>query len=147
MAPAGTYSGDPAENATFSVGMQYNKSGTNPQGKITLAVPQLDGSIWYVQSNSISSMNVTGTTDKSSTIYTKASIYSVKNGVTTTIDGGSTLRLDVFDKGGSTSGDEVGFTVLSSKGSTLFYSNRWALLNNVWKTRTQPLIAGAVAVT
>ncbi|MFZ5854973.1 MAG: S8 family serine peptidase [Chloroflexota bacterium] len=145
-APAGTYSGDLAEDVTFSVGMQYNKSGTNPQGKITLAIPQADGSIVYVKSNSISSMKVTGTTDKTATIYTKASVYRVDGGVVTTLDGGATLRLDVLDKAGGTTLDEVGFTVLSSKTSTLFYSNRWVLDSSVWKTRTQTLVIGTITI-
>jgi len=145
-APAGTYSGDLSEDVTFSVGMQYNKSGTNPQGKITLAIPQTDGSIVYVKSNSISSMKVTVATDKTATIYTKASIYRVNGGVVTTLDGGATLRMDVFDNVASTTLDEVGFTVLSSKTSTLAYSNRWVLESSVWKTRTQLLLSGSIGI-
>ena len=97
-----------------------------PQGKITLAIPQVDGSIIYVKSNSISSMNVTGTTDRSATIYTKASIYRVDGIAVTTLDGGATLRMDVVDyASGGLLNDEVGFTVLSSKTSDLRFSNRW----------------------
>jgi hypothetical protein len=146
MAPAGTYGVTLGANPTFSVGMQYNKSGTNPQGKITLAIPQSDGSIIYVKSNSISSMSVTGTTTKNATIYTKAAIYQVSGTTVTTLDGGATLRMDVIDVPGGPTGDEVGFTVLSSKTSTMRFSNRWILDNNVWQTKTQALATGIVGI-
>ena len=149
VAPAGTYSGDASEEVTFSVGLQYNKSGTNLQGKASLAIPQMDGSIVYVKSNSLSSMKVVTTNgDKTSTIYTKASIYRVNGGAVTSIDGNVTFRVDVFDKNGlvNTTDDEVGFTVLSSKGSTLYYSNRWVLTEkNAWQTKTQTF-TGSISV-
>ncbi len=128
---AGTYKG--TGDACFSVGMTYNKSGTNLQGKITLAVPQSDG-VLYIKSTSISSMAVTQVTltKKTSTIYTKSAVYKVlTNGSVVTVDGNVTLRLDVSDDGTS---DGVGFTVLSSKDSTLYYSNNWALSGGAWQT-------------
>ena len=82
---------------------------------------------------------------RSSTIYTKASISRVHSGTVTALDGNVTLRMDVLDYSNSTP-DEVGFTVLSSKDSNLFYSNRWILDSNVWKTRTQLLASGVVAI-
>jgi len=138
-AAAGRYSGDTSEEVAFSVGLQYTKSGANLQGKAALAIPQADGSIVYVKSNSISSMKVTGATDKTSTIYTKASIYRVDDGTVATIEGNVTLRVDVVDVAGGSTGDEVGFTVLSSKSSELFYSNRWVYDSGkkVWQTKTQ----------
>jgi hypothetical protein len=66
------------------------------------------------------------------TIYTKASIYSVSpSGTQTSIDGNVTLRVDAHE-GCTTSpscsgsgGDTIGFTVLSSKDGSLYYSNNW----------------------
>jgi len=78
---------------------------------------------------------VTSSSPKSATIYTKASIYTDLNGTTTGIDGNVTLRVDGLD---SSSGDSIGITVLSTKDSTLYYSNNWVLdtskTPNVWKT-------------
>ena len=138
---AGTYSvdglGAGEEAVTYSIGMKYNKGGTNPQGKITLSIQQSDGVIW-VKSNSITSMSVTGTNDKNATIYTKATIYKVLNdGSTVTIDGNVTLRMDIVEYQSGTLTDRVGFTVLSSKTSELYYSNNWVLVGNVWKTQMQ----------
>jgi len=131
-AAAGTYAGS-ASNVTYSIGMTYNKSGANLQGKITVAIPQTGGSVIYVKSNSISSMAVTGVPgNKNSTIYTKATVYQVMgNGSQVTIDGNVTLRVDALD---NTMSDGVGFTVLSSKDSTLYYSNNWLLSSGTWKT-------------
>ncbi|MEK6273401.1 MAG: MBG domain-containing protein, partial [Actinomycetota bacterium] len=146
LVPRGTYAGDLDEDATFSIGMQYTSKGTNLKGKITLYVPQADGSIILVKSNSISSMKVTGTTTKTSTVYTKASISRLDGGVVTAIEGNVTLRVDVLEPSTGPANSEVGFTVLSTSNSRLFYSNRWVLENNVWKTKTQTLEAGAIDI-
>ena len=87
------------------------------------------------------------------TIYTKASIYKVANGVLTSVDGGVTLRVDAHEGCGTspgcsgTGGDSIGFTVLSSKDSSLYYSNNWVFdsLTLAWKTVKQP-VSGATAV-
>ena len=144
LVPRGTYAGDLDEDATFK--MQYTRKGTNLKGKITLYVPQADGSIILVKSNSISSMKVTGTTTKTSTIYTKASISRLTGRVVTAIKGNVTLRVDVLEPSTGPANSEVGFTVLSSSNSKLFYSNRWVLENNTWKTKTQTLESGAVDI-
>src|SRR5204863_10129475 len=94
---AGLYKGvvGPGGNGSFTVGMKYNKGGANLQGKITVSVPQPDGSVVYFKSNSISSMTVVNGNPKTSTIYTKASGYRVMpDGSQVTLDGNVTLRLD-----------------------------------------------------
>jgi hypothetical protein len=138
-AAAGKY-GD-ASGATFSAGMQYTSKGTNPQGQIQIVLSRTDG-IYYIKSNAISSVafspaNSTTRTDVTS--YTKASIYKVTSAGTTSIDGGVTLRMDAKD--GGTSGDKIGFTVLSSKDSALYYSNNWVYDSGTasWRTVMQDL--------
>jgi hypothetical protein len=135
---AGIYvgNGDPNDLASFSVGMTYTSKGTNVKGQIMLMVPQDDGKI-YVKSNSVSSMAVSG---GASTIYTKASIFKIIDGSTVTIDGNVTLRMDVQ----SASPGMVGFTVLSSKDSTLYYSNSWMISNNAWRTQVEMVEPGSV---
>ena len=132
-ARAGIYAGSNVE-PSFSVGMTYNKSLTNLKGQISLTIYQADG-IVYVKSNSISSMAITGSgNSQSATIYTKSSMYEVlNNGTTVAIDGNVTLRMDIVE--GSPAA-QVGFTVLSSKDSSLYYSNNWLLTGSppVWKT-------------
>jgi hypothetical protein len=89
---AGLYKGAVGEDGTFSIGMKYNKGGANLQGKITVSVPQADGSIVYFKSNSISSMAVVSNkTPKTSTIYTKSTVYRVMPDASmVTIDGNVT---------------------------------------------------------
>src|SRR5262249_33398974 len=50
---AGTYVGN-SMDVSFSIGLSYNKSGSNLQGQIIVMVPQTDGSLVYIKSNSIS---------------------------------------------------------------------------------------------
>jgi hypothetical protein len=141
-APAGTYAN--ATGVSYSVGMSYNKGGTNPQGQVLLTLPRSDGFTYYVKSNSISSLafsnatlGVDGGLPKDVTIYTKASIFKVNNatGATASVDGNVTLRVDAREgcmtnstnKSAcmTTGGDTIGFTVLSTKTSALYYSNNW----------------------
>jgi hypothetical protein len=147
---AGTYAD--ATQAQYTLGMKYNSKGTNPQGQIQLILHRADG-IYYVKSNSISSLAFSGAVGsqpaKDVTIYTKASIYKVANGVLTSIDGGVTLRLDAHEgcttspNCGSSSGDTVGLTVLSSKTSSLYYSNNWLYDSSTksWRTMLQAVTA------
>jgi len=143
---AGKY-GD-ASSVSYGIGMKYNNKGTSPQGQVQLVLERADGT-YYVKSNSITSLGFapvpTGsTTAKDVTIYTKASIYKVLNGVLTSVDGNVTLRVDAHEgclnaPCASTSGDTIGFTVLSSKDSALYYSNNWAYASDTrsWRTIQQ----------
>jgi hypothetical protein len=128
---AGKY-GD-ATAVSYGIGMQYNNKGTNPQGQIQLMLKRPDGNTYYVKSNSITSLAFQGNyPSKDVTIYTKASIYSVSpSGALTSIDGNVTLRVDAHEgcttspNCSGTGGDTIGFTVLSSKDGSLYYSNNW----------------------
>jgi hypothetical protein len=118
------------------------------KGRITLAVPQTDGSVVVMRSTAISSMNVIGTGDRSATIYAKASVSLEEGDIVTTLDGNAILRVDVIDHtSGGALDDEVGFTVLASKNGALLYSNRWTFADDVWGTSTQTLDVGSVAIT
>jgi hypothetical protein len=145
---AGKY-GD-AALATYTVGMKYNKGGTNPQGQVQLILERSDGT-YYVKSNSISSLafsNLVNGVNKDVTIYTKASIYRIDGaGKLTSIDGNVTLRVDAHEgcttspNCGSSAGDTIGFTVLSSKDSSLYYSDNWVYdsATKAWRTVMQPI--------
>jgi hypothetical protein len=74
-------------------------------------------------------------------------MIEVINGTTVTIDGNVTLRMDVTENVPATQTSpaipgSVGFTVLSSKDSSLYYSSNWQSVppttppggQNVWKT-------------
>ena len=142
---AGAFGVTAQGTTTYSVGLQYNKAGTSLQGKVSLVIEQDDGSTIYVKSNSITSMTVTNVTGgKQTTVYTKASVYRIDSlGVTTTIDGGVTLRLDAIDLAG-TANDKIGFTVLSTKTSEMYYANDWFYdaATMTWKNRAQAAAGG-----
>jgi hypothetical protein len=155
---AGTYAN--ASSASYAFGMKYNKGGTNPQGQIQLILQLADGT-YYIKSNSISSMAFSNllvsnsNLPKDVTIYTKASIYRVNaSGGTTGIDGNVTLRLDAHEGCttspvcSASSGDTIGFTVLSSKNSALYYSNNWVYdsAKAAFATVPQPLSAFTAVV-
>src|SRR5262249_40424787 len=102
---AGVYA-SPDSGASYSLWLKYNNKGTSPQGQVMLVLPQADGSVVYVKSNSITSLGFTGTQSgisKDATVYTKASIYRILNGVTSSVDGNVTLRVDAHDGCPSTS--------------------------------------------
>jgi hypothetical protein len=85
---------------------------------------------------------------KDLTIYTKASIYYIdQDGVTHSVDGNVTLRVDAHD-GGTSSGDTIGFTVLSTKDSSLYYSNNWVYDSTAkaWRTMMQGVSPATTAV-
>ncbi|MGN6430909.1 MAG: beta strand repeat-containing protein, partial [Gaiellaceae bacterium] len=140
---AGSY-GDSGD-VSYSGGISYNSSGTNPQGQIQLIVPRADG-IYYVKTNSITS--VTFPTKKDAIIYAKASIFKLTGTSTlASVDGNVTFRIDAHDGCSTTSctttlsGDKIGFTVLSTKNSSLYYSNNWVYDSGAlaWKTVTEAI--------
>src|SRR5436305_15208124 len=113
--------------------MGWTSKGTNPQGQIQLTLERSDGT-YTIKSNSITSVafsnpDATTKVNRDVTIYTKASIYKISGaGTLTSVDGNVTLRLDAHDGCTATSclstnPDTVGFTILSSKDSSLYYSN------------------------
>ncbi|WP_392544136.1 MBG domain-containing protein [Oryzobacter telluris] len=152
---AGTYAD--ATQGGYTLGMKYNSKGTNPQGQIQLVLQRASGT-YYIKSNSISSLAFSGAAGsapaKDVTIYTKASIYRIEsNGTQTSIEGGVTLRVDAHEGCGTSptcsgsGGDTIGFTVLSSKDSSLYYSNNWAYDSNTKSFRTiQQSVTGANGV-
>jgi hypothetical protein len=144
---AGLFRSDTMSDATYMFGLKYNKGGTNPQGKILLMIPRSDA-MYYVKSNSIISMAVKlGSSVNTATVYTKATVYKILgDGSSMTIDGNVTLRMDVAD-GKTYSTDQVGFTVLSSKTSTLYFSNNWVYdsATKSWRTVLQNVLGGVCA--
>jgi len=126
----------PSSFRSYTAGIQYNNKMTNTQGKIDLIIDvppcgappcALPAGAYYIKSNSITSVAFSG--NKDVTVYTKASIYRIDGaGKTISIDGAVTLRMDAHDGG---TNDTIGFTVLSSKDGSLYYSNNW-----VWDPAT-----------
>jgi len=134
----------------YTAGFNYTNKLTNTQGKMELIIEQPDGT-YYIKSNSITSVAfgpLVNNIVQDVTVYTKASIYKIVNGKVISIDGSVTFRMDAHD-GGATGTDMIGFTVLSSKDGTLYYSNNWVYDTTTlsWRTLPQPVnTAGGRAV-
>ena len=156
-AVAGTFgvASHASTGVSYTVGLKYTKSGANLQGRVTLIIPQANGGFVIIRSTAISSMLVSPFTGgKKSTIYAKASVSLIDNlGNVTSGEGNVTLRMDVVDYNQPILPippipNEVGFTVLSTKDSTMYYSNDWVLdtTTNTWKTKTQQISTGTVRI-
>jgi hypothetical protein len=131
---AGTFGTGIIGNVHYSVALQYNKGGTNPQGQILIWYDRIEnGTTWtyYIKSNSLSSISITPAsgTPTGATVYTKSSIFKINKatGATVSVDGNVSLRMDVADGKYTTTsqGDQIAFTVLSSKTGELYYANNW----------------------
>lgn len=116
----------------YSVSLQPG-SGKRAQhkGQVVLVLPGPDGSMYYVKSNSITSVAVTFPT---TVALLKASVWQVlADGSTVSIEGGVSLRVELVDG----APDRAAFTVTSAKTSALFYSNWWVKSGKAWKTSLQ----------
>ncbi|MFM7870382.1 MAG: MBG domain-containing protein, partial [Actinomycetota bacterium] len=104
----------------------------SPKGQAVLVIPAPNGGVYYIKTNSITSMSVGSTM---TTIFTKANIQLIGGDCETpcAVDGNVSLRLDISSNG------DVGYTVQSSKTSALYYSNNWYKSGKVWKTMPQDL--------
>lgn len=104
----------------------------SPKGQAVLVIPAPNGGVYYIKTNSITSMSVGSTV---TTIFTKANIQLIGGDCVTPcgVDGNVSLRLDIKNNG------DVGYTVQSTKTSTLYYSNSWYKDGKVWKTMPQDL--------
>lgn len=105
-----------------------------PKGQTVVIIPAAEGGFYVIKSNSINSVLVGATI---TTVYAKASVSLVGGTCegTCAIEGGVSLRLDVTNANQSL----VGYTVQSTKTSTLLYSNNWYKTGRTWTTMTQLL--------
>ena len=149
---AGYVKGAAAKRSNFSFFVQYNKSMTNSQGGVELLVRSYNdrfGNVtgvlhtYRIKSTAISSLSVQS---PKSQFSSKANISEIINGVETSIEGGCTMLIDLFD--GNAPGvnpvqaDLMGITVYRKAGG-VWYSNDW----NSVKTITAPLCAGQLSIT
>ena len=131
---SGYLAGDATNSSSFSFDVKYNKSGTNPQGKVFLYVDtkrKPDGTLdtkvhtYQITSNAISTLSVTnGSAGAPSTASFSAKTNVVElnpDGTTTPIDSGNVMQLAITD---GPAGDTVAFTVQKSRGG-LWFSSKW----------------------
>jgi hypothetical protein len=118
---ATTGGGMAGDDVDFSGTVVYSKSGTNPQGQLTLAIHSYnkpDGSTdgkphaYYVKSNSIANLAFTGTVGgpRTATFSAKTNVYDM-TGAKVGLDGGGTMQFTFSQPGATYQVTSAGQTV------------------------------------
>ena len=110
----GSTSGGVSSDAVdFGGQIVYSKSGTNPQGQLTLMIHSMnkpDGTqdgkqhLYYVKSNSIASLAFVGdttSTARTASFTAKTNVYELLPGSKTGLDGGGTMQFMFTEPGGT----------------------------------------------
>lgn len=136
-----------AGSSTVQFDVKYNKSATNPQGKVkatiisnlNAATGLVDGKThtYVITTNSIASLSVKGLT---ANFAAKANVVELitnpDNTVTAVnLDGNCTLQLAVTDSNSTTTKDTLALTVNKSTGG-LWFSSNWVTNKSVEKAIT-----------
>ncbi len=141
---------DPNYRTSFEADVKYNKSGTNPQGKVTVLVKSYnkpDGTVdtavhtYLITSNAISELTMKGANVVS--FSSKVTLKDMATGAT--IDSGNMMNVTLTD-GLNGATDLVAIQVQKSTGG-LWYSDSWGIdpsINNggVPSTIQKPLASG-----
>jgi hypothetical protein len=118
-----TSGGVGSDSVDFGGQVVYSKSGTNPQGQLTLLIHSMnkpDGTqdgkqhLYYVKSNSIASLAFVGDTSstaKTASFTAKTNVYELLSGSRTGLDGGGTMQFMFTQNGGT-------YTVTTGTGSS-----------------------------
>src|SRR5205823_9772728 len=110
-----TSGGFKADSVDFGGQVIYSKSGTNPQGQLTLLIHshnKSDGTMdasgaehtYFVKSNSISGLafiTASGSVAKTASFTAKTNVYELAGGSRVGIDGGGTMQFQFTEPGGS----------------------------------------------
>ena len=143
--PTGTVKAD----ASFFV--QYNKSLSNPQGKVYLTIRSYNDKLgnvtnvlhtYKVKSTAIS---VLATTSPTAQFSGKANVTEIVNGTEVNVEGGAQMQLSLYDgqaPAQNNAADKMGITIFRTSGG-VWYSNNWIGS----KTEDAALCGGDVSVT
>jgi hypothetical protein len=149
----GYLGGNSAKQTDFSIEVKYNKSLTNPQGRIELTIRSLknisgvvDGvdHIYKVKTTAISGLTVGKPSLADAQFSSKANLSEVlSDGSSIGIESGITLTIDLYD--GNIliprSPDKIGITLYRKIGG-IWYSNNWVVNKTVMKA----IMTGEVSV-
>jgi len=130
----------------------YNKSGTNPQGKVTVLIKTLDNwqtgqkdgntHVYLVTSNSIATLVFPTVGTASFTSKSTVKELGPDGTAIATVDSGNMLQMDLNS---TTSPQQAGITVQRSTGG-LWYSSAWASSGNKVTTVAKPVLGGTVLI-
>jgi uncharacterized protein YjbI with pentapeptide repeats len=137
--------------ADVSFFVQYNKSLSNPQGKVYLTIRSYNdknGNVTnYLHTYKVKStaISVLATTSPNAQFSGKANVSEIVNGTEVNIEGGAQMQLSLYDgqaPGQNNQADKFGITIFRNSGG-VWYSNNW--IGN--KTEDATLCGGDVSVT
>jgi len=153
---SGYLAGDPSSDTCFGFDVEYNKSLTNPQGKVDITVLSYhkpDGTMdtvlhkYTIRSTAIAVLATTpGTGGAASTasFSSKANLNDVTNPANTvSLEGNAALQLDLTDGNQPTGGgDMIGIT-LQRKAGGVWFAIKW---NGVKTVQKAPSSGGEISV-
>ncbi len=145
---SGAQPGEKDSKLNFGFTVKYNKSGTNPQGKVTAILRAADGKQYQIKSTAIDSLSVTpiNTTKKTSGtgVFTaKCNITDLATGLS--VPGQYTIKLYVEDNGepgGPKWNEDQLYVVVFNSAGGIWFSSNW----NGAQTVLQPIMNGNLQV-
>jgi len=119
--------GDAGSKNNFGFNVQYNKQGTNLQGRVNTIVRHLEQDgvvhVYQIKANSMTSLSVNAKAGTAS-FNGKASVQDVTDSLNPiAIDGNASLQITMTDKGEPGSADTIGITLWNKAGGVWFSSN------------------------
>jgi hypothetical protein len=148
---SGYIAGDPGQNTCYAFDVQYNKGGSNPQGKVAINVlshRKPDGTLdtilhtYQIRSTAIATMAVQAGPG-TATFSSKANVVDVTNPASPiSLEGNSVFQMDITDGHAAPGvGDTIGISVQRKSGG-MWFTLKW----NGLKTVQKPIAAGEISV-
>ena len=145
---SGAKPGELNSKLNFGFNVKYNKSGTNPQGKLNAILRAADGHHYQIKSTAIDSLsvqpiNLTKKTTGTGVFTAKASITDLTTGLA--VPGQYTLKLyaeDNGEPGGPKWNEDKLYLVVFNSAGGLWFSSNWSGSATV----TQPIMNGNLQV-
>jgi len=127
----GTTPGEYGSKLNFGFTVKYNKSGSNPQGKITTILRAADGKHYQIKSTSITSLvvkpvNLTKKTTGTGLFTAKCVLKDLSTGLD--VPGQYTMKLYMEDNGepgGAKWGDDQLYLVIFNSAGGIWFSSNW----------------------
>jgi hypothetical protein len=121
---AGTYAAKVGTREYFGFNVKFNTSGTTLQGNFDSIVRATNGHVYLINSTSITSLTISGTTLNKATLLAKANLIDVTNPLNpVSIGKNYTLQVNMTDNGEPGTNDTIGIALWN--GNTLLFSSNW----------------------
>ena len=160
LTASGYIGGASTKKTGFSIEVKFNKSLTNPQGRIELTICSKrnkngvdDGNlhIYKVKSTAISTLVVGKPTPADAQFSSKVNVTEIlANGTVVGIESGIPFVMDIFDGNMSSDNpkppDKIGVTIYRKTGGGVWYSNNWEVNKTVMKAILDGVVSAGAGV-